>query len=464
MLNSYNPRLVRSIIAVASIIMSVFLAITVFNAWTAYGIAVDDAERRAESTADLLLQQVQTTLDISRLVVDAMVTHGQNTLAEGDHAGITHDGHLMYMASHLPFSPWLVEIDASGRLRYMQNTQAPNSVPLGIQPAGHDNQNHSGASGGGVGSDGRPTSAEGSNPQSVNERHIPADVETSDTFQPTSASQALRGAAIAVDQPETATVVRPVENREAYKAYIALHSDKADSHSMIGPPISKTSGDGWYFGVSRKIIAPDGAFAGVAIVLLDANFLEVLARSVNLEPQSEMGLLGPDGSAIVWLAFDKGTVHLVPSSSTPFITNAKSGLSGTIQVYGSSDGKARIVSYRRIDAVYGLTAAVSVIEPAILGQWLLSRIKDFIFIVGFGLILALMAVPAFLLIVRPLRHVQVALNNVRDGNFEDSFVVSTGVREINYVMSGIERMRQSLKVLTDDLNARTLELTNSNAD
>ena len=93
--NFYNPRLVQLIIAFASAILLVFFAIMVWNAWTAYGVALDNAERRTATTADLLHQQIQTTIETSELVLDGLVTHGKNEQIEGPHGGISHDGHLM---------------------------------------------------------------------------------------------------------------------------------------------------------------------------------------------------------------------------------------------------------------------------------------------------------------------------------------------------------------------------------
>ena len=401
--NFYNPRLVWSIVAFASVILLVFFAITVWNAWTAYDVAHNNAERRTATTVDLLHQQIKTTIETSELVLDGMVTHGNNEQIEGSHGGISHDGHLMLMASHIPFSPWLVQIDAGGRLHYMENAQKSGAVPTHHQPAKPEHQN--------------PAHDSSMNP----------------------------------GRPKSTTEVRPVDDHEAYTAYLDMHRDQIESRTLLGPPISKTFGEGWYLGLSRKITAPDGTFAGVAIVMLDASFLKVLVQSVDLGPGSEMGLLDRNGAPLVWLAFDQGTVNFVSSSSTRFTSHTENSPSGTVRVPGTSDGKDYILSYRRFGLIDGLTAAVSISVPAIDDQWLSSRIKDILLILGFGAILCLMAGFAFHLIVRPLRRIQDALNNVRDGNFEESMVVTAGVREINDVMTGVEEMRRSLKTLTDNL-------------
>ena len=143
--NSYNPRLVRSIIAFASLIMSVFLAITAVNAWAAYRNDLNNAERRAETTADLLHQQIQTTIETSELVLDAMVMHGQKEQIEGPHVGFSDDAHLMHMASKLPFSPWLLQVEASGGLRYMQKALDSNSDSAHRQATEQDYKNPTGA-------------------------------------------------------------------------------------------------------------------------------------------------------------------------------------------------------------------------------------------------------------------------------------------------------------------------------
>ena len=104
--------------------MLVFLAIKALSAWTAYGVAFDNAEMRAESTVELLHQQVQATIETSELVLDGMVVHGRNDHSDGKHSDIKHDNHLMAMASHLPYGPWLMGIDADGQLIYLENTKS----------------------------------------------------------------------------------------------------------------------------------------------------------------------------------------------------------------------------------------------------------------------------------------------------------------------------------------------------
>ena len=68
MANFHNPGLVRSIIAFASVIMLVFLAITAWNASKAYRVALNNAEKRTATTADLLHQQIQTTIETPTVV------------------------------------------------------------------------------------------------------------------------------------------------------------------------------------------------------------------------------------------------------------------------------------------------------------------------------------------------------------------------------------------------------------
>ena len=119
----HNPRLVRSIIVFAGVILLVFLAFKALNAWNAYGVAFETAERRAETTVELLHQQIQSTIETSELVLDAMVAHGRNDEIGENRTDITLDRHLMAMANHLPFGPWLVGIDAGGRLLYMENAR-----------------------------------------------------------------------------------------------------------------------------------------------------------------------------------------------------------------------------------------------------------------------------------------------------------------------------------------------------
>ena len=465
-----NPPLVRSIIVFTSVIMLVFLAISALNAWSAYGTDFDNAERRAETTVELLHQQVQATIETSALVLDAMVLHGQSDQIERNHIGITHDLHLMNMANHLPFAPWLVGIDAGDKVLYMENARGSGNAAAHVQPTSQNHQDHASPAPMHHGAHGNATSTPESVSPSAAGHHQQPKGSATNPHESSNASKMAHGSNMDSNPPMKTPDVAP-ELVHAFQAYLAMHRDQVGSNLMIGPAINKTSGDGWFFGVSRKMTLPDGTFAGVAIILLDAKFLEVLANSANLGDKSEMGLLGPGGAPLIWLNFDKGRANLVSSPNTHFAENQVDDPSGTIRVPGNNDGKAHIFSYRRLKPIGDLTAAVSIPEALVINGWLASRITDILFVMAFGISLSFLALPAFHLIVRPLRRIQESLNYVRDGNFEESLGTTTGVREINDVMAGVEEMRRSLKVLTEHLNSenatvakRTDELVAANAE
>jgi signal transduction histidine kinase/HPt (histidine-containing phosphotransfer) domain-containing protein/ActR/RegA family two-component response regulator len=484
-----QPRLVPGIIAYAAIIMCAFLAIVGVNAWDEYDDAIVSAERRTAATADLLRQQVQNTIETSELVLDSMVNHIQNDLKAGTQHGIAHDQHIMYMASKLPNSPWLLGIDETGRQLFVERAvlvpataqkhagkqshgaHGQSSAPAESVLPRKDHQDHQAAN----------AHQKHQAPQ-LHQTHQPPQDHQDHLAQPQGAvsdhskaapmvahqghSQASQGGKMKPGPTKPVVGDHPVINDEVSNGYLNLHRERSDSVARMGPPVHDVSGKGWYLGLSRRVVTQDGKFAGAAIILLDASFLELLARSVDLGPQSGIGLLGAGGIPLVWIGIDQGKTRLIEPSSASFSNITADTLAGTVTVRRVGETNSHILSYRQIDSIAELSAAVSIYRPAVVSQWASSRVKDIVVVFGFGIILCLLAIPAYHLIIRPLRQVQTVLGNVGEGKFDGSLLIPTGVQEIRDVMVGVEEARQSLEVLTGNLNAevvkRTAELTDAN--
>jgi diguanylate cyclase (GGDEF)-like protein/PAS domain S-box-containing protein len=81
----------------------------------------------------------------------------------------------------------------------------------------------------------------------------------------------------------------------ADREYFQTHIDKNDGTIFIGPPVvGRVSGKA-SFHISRRINAPDGSFAGVAVIALDANYFVELFKRMTLEERQNFSIIGMDG-------------------------------------------------------------------------------------------------------------------------------------------------------------------------
>ena len=80
-------------------------------------------------------------------------------------------------------------------------------------------------------------------------------------------------------------------DRDGFVAHVGSAADAL----VITKPVMLESGNRWAIGMSRRITAPDGTFAGVIVAFVDTNELGKQIRTLDLGPDGSVGLLGLDG-------------------------------------------------------------------------------------------------------------------------------------------------------------------------
>ena len=92
--------------------------------------------------------------------------------------------------------------------------------------------------------------------------------------------------------PQTPAV--NLDDREYFKMHLARASDEL----LVSPPMLEQFSKKWTIQLTRRINQPDGSFAGVVVVSLDADYFARFYASLDLGEQGNAMLLGRDGR--VW--------------------------------------------------------------------------------------------------------------------------------------------------------------------
>jgi two-component system, sensor histidine kinase and response regulator len=99
--------------------------------------------------------------------------------------------------------------------------------------------------------------------------------------------------------------------------YFLHHVDRNDNSLFFGKPIAGGTGH-WLIPLSRRLNGPDGQFAGVAVVLLDAYYLARFYETVDLGREGTVMLVGRDGIVRARVTFGPDPTH--PGHDRPNIT------------------------------------------------------------------------------------------------------------------------------------------------
>ncbi len=127
------------------------------------------------------------------------------------------------------------------------------------------------------------------------------------------------------------------------------HLDSNEDALYIGNPVSMHASQPASIQLSRKLIGPDGAFAGVVVASLDQQKLTDFYERINVGKDGTICLIGLDGHVRASRGFKKD-VTFVPADS-PMQRRAQTSAEGTYITSGSFDGISRILSQGREPAV-----------------------------------------------------------------------------------------------------------------
>ncbi len=142
--------------------------------------------------------------------------------------------------------------------------------------------------------------------------------------------------------------------------YFVAQAAASEDHLFISKPVIGRLSNKWSIQFTRRILGPDGSFAGVVIVSFDPFYLSRFYESLRLSNEGVMVLIGADG-VIRARAPHEGQTIGVSLADTPLMALFAGPASGRLSTVSLIDGIRRIYSYRAVDR-YPLVVAVGMSE------------------------------------------------------------------------------------------------------
>ncbi len=151
----------------------------------------------------------------------------------------------------------------------------------------------------------------------------------------------------------------------AARDYFSAHRDGAER--VIGPMVMGSYNLTPVFTVSRRIIGPDGAFAGVVVVGISAHFFTDFYNTLGLGAGSYIGA-NTGGRVMLRQPNPENFVgRLTPSN--PILTAAQAQKVGTIRLPMPVDKVERVLSYRKLSGFDVLVSAGISVEDIMAPWW-----------------------------------------------------------------------------------------------
>ncbi|SAK43637.1 multi-sensor hybrid histidine kinase [Caballeronia glebae] len=152
------------------------------------------------------------------------------------------------------------------------------------------------------------------------------------------------------------------------REYFAYHRTHTDQGAHIGPPVKSRSTGKWIVPVSRRIDAPDGSFAGVALATIDIDFFSRFYDSLDLGQSGAAVLVLNSGVMLVRRPFEDRFVGKNVNDTALFRSHMEQGGSGVFTTRSSQDHITRLNSLRELQD-YPLFVAAALAEDEILAPW-----------------------------------------------------------------------------------------------
>ena len=153
----------------------------------------------------------------------------------------------------------------------------------------------------------------------------------------------------------------------ADRDYFRLHRERPDDVLFVSGPFVGRLDGGRYIGLSRRLNAPDGGFAGVVTGAIRFEHIEGLFGALDLGEQGSMALFTTDGRLVAGRPYDAGQIGREVGGAPAFdrIAHAPAGM---FVAAGSLDDVPRLYAYRRVGSS-PFVLAVGLSERGIYASW-----------------------------------------------------------------------------------------------
>lgn len=166
----------------------------------------------------------------------------------------------------------------------------------------------------------------------------------------------------------TSEASEPPAVNSADRNYFTFHKDNPDSGVHIGAVIRSRSTGRLVLPVSRRINAPDGSFAGVALAALRVDYFRRFYDGFDIDGQGAIVLALRDGTLLVRRPYNETVIGSSLASGRIFSELMPLARSGTVTLHSMVDGVERLYGYRALDK-YPLVVEAAQSRQAVLAPW-----------------------------------------------------------------------------------------------
>ena len=177
----------------------------------------------------------------------------------------------------------------------------------------------------------------------------------------------------------------------ADRVYFQWHQTHPDRALHVDQPIVERLNGKVGIPLSRRINAPDGSFAGVAVAMLAPEYLEQFYRSLNISSHSAISLWMDDGRLLLRFPAVPSETKTDPSVPQASVAERLKSRSGINRSQSPWDGVDRLFAFEHIDDL-PLIVATGVSVDDVLSDWRRDAIVQAIVLGGAALALVILGV------------------------------------------------------------------------
>ncbi|HVJ53346.1 MAG TPA: response regulator [Aliidongia sp.] len=153
----------------------------------------------------------------------------------------------------------------------------------------------------------------------------------------------------------------------AGRDYFQIHQKTITNDYFVGQPRRNRLDDRWTFAISRRIDAPDGSFAGVAVADVDLNYFRRFYDTIDVGKNGGIALMRLDGTLLTGKPYNDALVGQRYGDDPDLPTHIASLDLSTFTASGI-DGVARLITYHRSeDGRFVIAVALPI--DSILAEW-----------------------------------------------------------------------------------------------
>ncbi|MGI4942898.1 MAG: sensor domain-containing diguanylate cyclase [Janthinobacterium lividum] len=165
------------------------------------------------------------------------------------------------------------------------------------------------------------------------------------------------------------------------RAYFQYHRSHPDRGVHIGSPVHSKMDGSWIITASRRLNAPDGGFAGVALATISIDFLQKFYETFDVGIQGAIGLTSSEGILIARKPARDAEIGTDVSAGQLHAQLLSPSTVGNFEYVSAIDGVTRLGSYQHVEA-FPLVVVVAHGFQEVLARWRTDALLHFLVSLG----------------------------------------------------------------------------------